>query len=243
MPESVTDRPTKSHEYIFLMSKSAKYYFDQGAVKEPFQGKDERQWMGSYKKDGSILQGISNAGIKRTKRYPKEYGGSGTSFQGHSGYFKADGTPIGDGFRNIRSVWTVATTPCKDAHFATFPPKLIEPCIKAGTSEKGCCPVCGVPWVRIIERKKIPRDELPKDDPNRYITILTHRWQPTCGHNGDPVPCVVLDPFGGSGTTGVVARNLGRNFILIELNPKYVDMQLKRVTDLFTELDIESEEE
>lgn len=137
MPESVKDRPTKSHEYVFLLSKNARYYFDQDAVKEPFQGKDERQWQGCYEKDGSIIQGSTNAGIKRTKRYPKEYGGGGTSFKGHSGYYKEDGTPIGNGFRNIRSVWTIATQPQPEAHFATFPEALVIKCILAGCPEKG----------------------------------------------------------------------------------------------------------
>lgn len=176
MPESVRDRCTKAHEYIFLLSKQAKYYYDADAVKEPFRGKDERQWAGNYKDDGSIIQGDTKKGIKRTKSYPKEYAGGGTSFNGHSGYYKADGTPIGNGFRNLRSVWTVTTKPYKEAHFATFPPKLIEPCILAG------CPRGGV----------------------------------------------VLDPFIGSGTVAMVATQLGRDYIGIDLNPTYIELAEKR---------------
>ena len=115
MPESVTDRCTKSHEYIFLLSKNKKYYYDHEAIKEDCIGKDERQWADTYDKVGSAVQGDTNAGIKRTKRYSKD------------GTFK----------RNKRSVWTVTTKPFKGAHFATFPMDLIEPCVLAG------CPVGG----------------------------------------------------------------------------------------------------
>ena len=113
MPESVTDRCTKAHEYIFLLSKNKKYYFDNEAIKEDCVGKDERQWADTYDKVGSIVQGDTNAGIKRTKRYSKD------------GTFK----------RNKRSVWTVNTKPYKKAHFATFPTDLITPCVLAGSGE------------------------------------------------------------------------------------------------------------
>ena len=155
MPESVKDRCTKAHEYIFLLSKSPKYYFDNEAIKEDCVGKDERKWADSYEKAGSIKQGETNANIKRTKRYSK-----------HGG-FK----------RNKRSVWTVTTKPFKGAHFATFPMDLIEPCVLAG------CPVGGT----------------------------------------------VLDPFAGSGTTGIVAAGNDRNAILLELNEDYIQIALNRI--------------
>ena len=155
MPESVKDRCTKAHEYIFLLSKSPKYYFDNEAIKEDCVGKDERKWADSYEKAGSIKQGETNANIKRTKRYSKD------------GSFK----------RNKRSVWTVTTKPFKGAHFATFPMDLIEPCVLAG------CPVGGT----------------------------------------------VLDPFAGSGTTGIVAAGNDRNAILLELNEDYIQLALDRM--------------
>lgn len=203
MPESVNDRPTTAHEYLFLLSKSPRYYYDWKAILEPFQGKDERQWAGSYDDDGSILQGESNAGKKRTKRYRKTPGknsrvfvdrdpahlskrkkfdqsmaGGGSSFPGHSGYFKADGSPICDSDlgRNKRSVWTVATAPYREVHFATFPPALIVPCIKAGAPEGG----------------------------------------------------IVLDPFGGSGTTADVSKRLARRCISIELSEAYCKLHVGR---------------
>ena len=156
MPESVTDRCTKAHEYIFLVSKNKKYYFDHEAIKEDCVGKDERQWADTYDKVGSVVQGDTNAGIKRTKRYSKD------------GTFK----------RNKRSVWTVTTKPFKEAHFATFPTDLITPCVLAGSGE------------------------------------------------GD----VVLDPFMGSGTTGMVAQHLGRRWLGCELNEEYTDMQKERTS-------------
>ena len=124
MPESVTDRCTKAHEYIFLLTKSAKYYYDVEAIKEK----------------ALLIKTIPRpSGMERqAKKYHNKanYGGGGSSFQGHSGYFKANGMPINpDGKRNKRSVWTVTMQPLPEAHFATFPEKLIEPCIVAGTRE------------------------------------------------------------------------------------------------------------
>lgn len=172
MPESVTDRCTKAHEYIFLLSKQAKYYYDHEAIREDCEGVDERQWAEEYEAVGSVLQGESNAEIKRTKRYNKD------------GSFK----------RNKRSVWTVTTKPYKEAHFATFPMDLIKPCVLAGCPEGG----------------------------------------------------TVLDPFGGSGTTGQIADGHNRNAILCELNPEYIEISKKRLgvgTDLFSEVEIKHERE
>jgi site-specific DNA-methyltransferase (adenine-specific) len=155
MPESVADRCTKAHEYIFLLSKSAKYYFDSGTIKETAVG-------GTSKGNGKRLaeQAISRTGGVIS-------GGIEKSTLGTS----AEET------RNRRSVWTVTTKPYKEAHFATFPTDLIRPCILAG------CPTSGT----------------------------------------------VLDPFGGSGTTGQVAMEEGRNAILCELNADYVGLIRKRI--------------
>lgn len=147
-----------------------------------------------------------------------------------------------------------------DAHFATFPTKLIEPLIKAGTSEKGRCPACAAPWVREVESDKYtPRTveigernvDLSRGDKTRKIdgkskawretaaSRQTLGWSPSCGckekldraafNGGEPVPCTVLDPFGGAGTTGLVADRLGRDAILIELNQSYAEMARKRI--------------
>jgi DNA modification methylase len=127
MPESVTDRPTKAHEYLFLLSKNSKYYFDQEAVRE----ENSRDWSGER-------------GLMGMNTWAKDAGRHDCN-RTKDPQFNPNG-------RNIRSVWTIPTQPTPEAHFATYPEALIVPCIKAGTSEKGECPECGKAWVRVIER-------------------------------------------------------------------------------------------
>jgi DNA modification methylase len=182
MPESVTDRCTKSHEYIFLLSKSPKYYFDHQAIKEPLsqasvsrlsQVNLENQ-IGSNRVPGKTNGPMKavyarSSGNKERKQRPS----SDILQRGaQAGSIPWEGTT-----RNKRSVWSVTTKPFKSAHFATFPPDLIEPCILAG-----------------------------------------------CPKNG-----VVLDPFFGAGTTGLVAKKHGRNYVGIELNFEYIDIAKKRL--------------
>jgi hypothetical protein len=416
MPESVTDRPTKSHEYLFLFAKSERYYFDQEAVREPGQ-----DWS----------KGGPGTGITPTTHYHPENGGN-AGLSSLAGRYKTGEQQAG---RNIRSVWTVATTPygsvtrddaggpsdtlspdcpvhslrairrtlqtagddglldhlrsrsrrtvtrpapergdeqqpsfrldssddrpamtgsvlldssqlptetnghasrtpalptdgdalasiagtadrtsrsegsamsqdggglpdqdapsatgrnghgsrtsepfdgpgstppapssdtpdiaarpeageprcsCPDntmSHFATFPPKLVEPCIKAGTSERGVCPECGAPWRRTTEVVGYDRQRwAPGED--QYHTQSkgkhgatssfttgdvavkqTTGWQPSCAHAAEPIPATLLDCFAGSGTVGTVAQSLSRRAVLIDLNPEYIEQQLKR---------------
>jgi hypothetical protein len=148
------------------------------------------------------------------------------------------------GTRNLRNVWTINPRPYAGAHFATYPAQLVDPCVKAGTSEKGCCPRCGSPWKRVVETLKgnrddkgrthsLPHQRMGKSAPPEKgweSTRTTVGWNPTCScPEHEPVPCTVLDPFMGSGTTGAVAIREGRSFIGIELNPSYVDMALARI--------------
>jgi hypothetical protein len=169
--------------------------------------------------------------------------------------------PIGtippDGRRNRRTVWEIATQPFPEAHFATFPEALVEPCIKAGTSERGCCKECGAPWERVVEKgesmwKHTEVTDTHRPDENsgfnysskvngktisgdlyaewkRKYPDKTLGWQPTCKCNSDIVPCVVLDPFMGSGTTLKVARDLKRDSIGIEISPEYVKIARERL--------------
>lgn len=156
MPESVRDRCTKSHEYVFLLAKSERYFFDPEAIKEPRGSKGNAKTFrggGAYTKRGSF---DNSAKIQR------ESHGNGENKTG---------------LRNKRDVWTVSTTGFRGAHFAVFPEKLAEPCILAG------CPAGGT----------------------------------------------VMDPFTGSGTTGVVAKRLGRNFVGVEINPEYAQMATDRI--------------
>lgn len=172
MPESVTDRCTKSHEYIFMLSKSERYHYDADAVKEDAVC----GWNGSEFHTGKTAE--HQLGRASTKRDPRTGMGRLTydgKRQGGKGQGQEAFVSISEK-RNRRSVWTVPTAPYSEAHFATFPPDLIRPCILAG------CPAGGT----------------------------------------------VLDPFGGSGTTGEVAEQEGRHSVLIELNPEYVKLAKKR---------------
>ena len=151
---------------------------------------------------------------------------------------------------NKRDVWTIATQSYAGDHFATFPEKLVEPCIRAGTPAHGVCSECGAPWARVVERSIVPHDA-PNDygskngqrlgqarnalrerggaNGNPFDAGATTGWQPTCAHDADVVPATILDPFCGSGTTGVVALRQGRSFSGIELNPEYVQLGRQRI--------------
>jgi len=146
MPESVTDRPTTSHEHILMLTKSAKYYWDAEAVREVATGFDGRKDTmmkpsGKYsdrniRNEGDNPNSVHTRGAERWPKSVKyegtDYGGNGTSFRGHSGHTKGDGTMMLPG-RNIRDVWKFTTQPYHDAHFAVFPERLPELCIKAAT--------------------------------------------------------------------------------------------------------------
>ena len=228
MPESCKDRPTKSHEYMFLLSKSKKYYYDAEAIREPHTEIDRRT------SDGKARIAYGGKSNPETRKFS---GGADWLGQHPSG-------------RNKRTVWTVATKPYSEAHFATFPPALIEPCILAGTSERGVCPECGMPWIRQVEHKNMV---IRKTDRMADLgefgrtqssgTMLsppetkTIGWLPSCQCSCDPVPAVVLDPFFGAGTTGLVAKKLGRHYIGIELNEAYVGMAQKRIAAVPNRLD------
>lgn len=156
--------------------------------------------------------------------------------------------------RNLWNYWVIGPSHYPEAHFAVFPEALVEPCIKAGTSEKGCCPKCGAPWVRVVEKTTSfaggsgaagrDPDEINASGKwqaaalkgNRtlkagpVVSAITTGWQPTCNCNCDETtPCIVLDPFCGSATTLWVAQRLGRNGVGIELNPDYCQLAQKRL--------------
>ena len=213
MPESVTDRPTKAHEYVFLLTKSARYFYDADAVREPAAE--------------SVIERAAYA-VGGTKLYnPRNGDGARRSF----GDYAAG--------RNLRSVWTIPSAPFPDAHFATFPPALASRCIQAGTSERGCCAACGAPWARTTEvvwsgnDTPTQADNWRQDNGNTMQAVReTTGWQPSCACDAAVMPCTVLDPFGGSGTVGAVAEGLGRHSVLVELNPAYVAMAERRTAQL-----------
>jgi len=231
MPESVTDRPTKAHEYLFLLSKSPTYFYDAEAIREPITAAKGN--ARSFRGGGSYTGGNSfvNSAAK-----PRETHGNEAS---------------ATGLRNRRSVWTIGTQPFPEAHFATFPPALVEPCIKAGTSEHGVCSACGAPWERVVgdkvevegprsgnKQRSIadgsegdrPGDHLGRGVPWAPSVTPTVGWRQSCKCAGGGVnPAVVLDPFSGAGTTALVATRLRRRAIGIELNPDYVAMSERRI--------------
>ena len=216
MPESVTDRPTRAHEYVFLLSKSARYYYDADAIRTP--GQERIGQAGTFSRNGAVSELVIPGQTAAEHR------------------LRDDRVPAG---ANARTVWSIATQPYKFAHFATFPEKLIEPCILAGTSERGVCGVTGDPWARVVERTSMEINRSERTHPmgrtrssgtmTKPPTCETTGWQPTCDHDSEPVPALVLDPFCGSGTTGVVALRHGRSFIGIELNPEYIELARKRI--------------
>lgn len=176
MPESVTDRCTKAHEYIFLISKNSKYYFDIESMQEPAVGFNDAPVAGS-------LGAMGGPQLRRRKGNAKTFrGGIYTNNKEFANDVQMTRDSHGNsknitGTRNKRDVWNIATTSCPEAHFATFPPALIRPCIKAG------CPVGGI----------------------------------------------VLDPFFGAGTTGIVCIEENREYIGIEINPAYVEIAKRRI--------------
>lgn len=244
MPESVTDRCTKSHEYIFLLTKSARYWYDAEAIKEDIaDGTEARMLRGVSDKhkniNGAPGQPPHSMNQPRENRrgfitQPEE---TGLAPSRHGQNIETGGK------RNKRSVWTISTQAYSEAHFAAFPEKLVEPCILAGCP-KEVCPKCGKARVRIVEKSNTPdltakgsrfdsgktgdRDGGNRTQVGERFVNQSVGWS-DCGCNAGFVPGIVLDPFIGSGTTGLVALKNERSFLGIELNPKYIGMAYRRI--------------
>lgn len=248
MPESAQDRPTTSHEYVFLMSKSERYFYDGLAIAEPVTG-------GAHHRGGGV-NGKAEASSPGARQ---------------NASWSAAVTDLVS-TRNSRSVWTIPTEAFPEAHFATFPTELARRCILAGTSEHGCCSSCGAPFTRIVERAAGPQavpagwaasrspdvlkgrhpngkhaatdpqerqrriiDRIAKareagaDHDNPFPGKTTKGWAPGCSCGAPLVSATVLDPFGGACTVGLVAQRLARDAVLVELSPIYAEMGRKRV--------------
>jgi len=220
-------RPTDAYEHILMLTKSENYFCDAEAVRESLA---ESTLADKRNATGRHTQGSETYGVDPTSPDCPSWYRSKTFVNPESG-------------RNLRNVWTFATQPYKGAHFATFPEELVRRCIAAGTSERGCCPQCGAPWVRIIERKRmvIRKTEGYADaSGNRTATAGTMLepaesetlgWRASCScptpESRVPSPAVVLDPFAGSGTVGEVAYKMGRSAVLIDL--AYQELQRERI--------------
>ena len=249
MPESVTDRCTKSHEYIFLLSKKSHYYFDHEAIREPAaESSAARMLRGVSDTHKNVNGAPGQTAHSMNKPRPRQFGAKvqeGTK-RGDIG-----NTFVDTGKRNKRSVWTVTTKPFRGAHFATFPKDLIEPCVLAGTSEHGCCSKCGAPWNRDVEIKRTFESgsgrsgNLPEGKNGSNLQgggetkdirrgpvchSKTIGWEKTCKCvDAEVVPCTVFDPFTGSGTTAIVSLKHNRNFIGTELNEEYIKIAEDRI--------------
>ncbi|MEW6016447.1 MAG: site-specific DNA-methyltransferase [Pseudomonadota bacterium] len=230
LPESVTDRPTKSREYIFMLAKAQRYFYDQEAIREAMSGASIER----YKYD---FGGAKNQHLKDTDNPMAVVGIPSPTVRG----------------RNARSVWTIATQPRPENFYAAFPDELARRCILAGSPQK-CCPICGAPWERMVERKSVydhttTAPGKSKDGPYAgqtgdgagthdirhgvYSARQDRGFRPTCSCHGNDGSgkAVVLDPFLGRGTTLIVAARYGRDGIGIELNPEYAAMAQRNLDD------------
>lgn len=240
MTASATDRTTVAHETIFLLTKSANYFYDADAIRESFDLELETIMKTPDGWDTSV----GNSGHGAFHRNGRE--------KGYKKKLQTKGA-------NRRSVWRIPTESYKGAHFATYPRRIPDRCIKAGTSEGGACSKCGKPLERVVEKGDVDEDwkkrsgadssgeyrgKARKDfknakaqnasDVKRRIlkgmrTKTTTGWRRGCDCKAKTVPCVVLDPFLGSGTTAAVAKRLGRDWIGIELSPKSVELARDRI--------------
>jgi len=295
MPESANDRPTSAVEYVFLLTKDSRYFYDGEAVRMRRQTAPHA--MGNVRGVERAVGPMDRGGHSQWETPERIWGNDGGRSRRNSDWFF-------ESFRGLYDegdgplAFIVNPAPYKEAHFATFPPGLVSPCIKAGSSEKGCCPTCGAPWRRVVERKQYgdwnsdPTGRLTRGHDNsnalqhdtyyaEYAPPKTLGWRPGCSCGGEttgkavaldkqaasrrlwdrtraaratgadhdnplpgpgstgweagcgcslaPVPCTVLDPFLGSGTTAAVALQLGRRAVGIELKPEYIDLAVDRI--------------
>ena len=290
MPDSVRDRPTSAHDKIFLLSPSARYFYDADAVRTPSNR------MTAYP-DGRHPQNQPTGWVTSPRYHDNNPGRPPETGKNMM--------PVVAGGANLRNVWKISAAPYKGTHFATFPTQLVEPCIQAGTSQMGVCTNCGAPWERVAQasyRKHRPsagNDPRSRSEDKQAQGSLTGKhgwkgnnllrdtntlgWRPTCSCYDDlyrsddqayPAPktarkrhqraawdgrwwrvrrrpgrvqwararAVVLDPFAGAGTTGLVADRLGRDSILVEISPKYAKMARDRIegdAPLFTDASLQ----
>jgi len=261
MPESVQDRPTTAHETVFLLARSERYYFDADAVRVGAQirtesdapirrqteGGTDRRRMGG----GNDGLGVNPAGRNiRTSDFHAASLDALDAYLVHVRHVRAAGglllTPEGE-----PSAFLVNPVPSPYKHFAMWPPALVKPMILASTSERGCCPVCGAGWRRVVDVSgETARDKLKARGASAYAESQPKNaqgldyagshganarqrsprgWQQSClCPPSPPIPCTVLDPFAGTSTTLRVADDLGRHAIGYELNAAYLPIAAER---------------
>lgn len=249
MPESVTDRPVNALEYVFLLTRQPAYFWDCHAVKR--QGAIEAGTRAA--KGGNVRSALKDVNGRPPEYW--EYTGE-RHFRNTDLFFDSLDAPFGliSAADGAPLALDVNTSPYRGSHFATFPPNLVDPLLKAATSEHGCCKICGTPWRRVVEKRLIrgpkavrspvidARDRsADKNDQganrqraghiNGLISAdLTKGWEQICAcPAAEPIACTVLDPFGGAGTVGLVADRLHRDAVLIELNDEFASMTEARL--------------
>lgn len=262
MPESVTNRPTTAHEYVFLFAKSKGYFFDADAVRVGLSPSTHGWTAKTEAPDGDKYSSVGGGHSgKRAESNPAGRNIRTSDFvqtaldeyEAHVARVRAEGglllSPEGDPL-----TFLVNPVAYRGAHFAAWPPRLVAPMILAGTSERGCCPTCGAQWWRRVEKTK--GDAEAKDRPKHLQSAKStlslsgngsEEWAqrgsktldlgffPACSCPAhEPIPSIVFDPFGGSGTTAQVADALGRSAVLCELNAAYHSLIRER---LATKLD------
>ena len=228
MPSSVRDRFSCTYEFVFLLVKEPRYWFDLDAVREPCSA-STLQWGG-----GKQGWGVSNP------LHATPQGTHGPSLRGEG---RCGENP--DAGKNPGDCWDICTEAFPEAHFAVFPSALVRRCLRAGCPAQ-VCEECGKPWERVTEQnatgrtlgdpKEYKSSPTPGDPRKRGVgragesCNVTIGWQPTCTCSAGTKPGLVLDPFCGAGTTGLVATQEGRNFLGIELNSEYVAMAEYRIS-------------
>lgn len=258
MPSSVEDRPGTSVEEIFMLTKSARYFYDGEAIKQIAkypagpnapdkikspQGQGISRRNKNERSDEAIAESSARTRHGFNDRWDNGSSDGQRAYRQSDAFFSALGDVKGvvaNGDGEVLAMH-VATQPYPDSHFATFPPRLIDPLILAGTSAKGCCSSCGSPWERTLEKVFVPQPDVSiergvrgalsqkaMDDsdgrdgfPRGTNATRTTGWQAACECDASVVPCTVLDPFMGAGTTGLVADRLQRNAIGFELSDSY----------------------
>lgn len=234
MPESVADRCTRNHEYVFMLAKSPRYFFDIEAIAEPVAEASVKRISQSTfaQQTGGAKDYRNGTNTNRSARNAQERFAQSASEEGVT--------------RHPRSVLHFNPAPFPAAHFATFPESLPEWAIKCGTSPRAC-EHCGAPWKRREKDPTVGKNAMrgsghfrasPGGPANRegrewlrVAAVTTLGWEPTCrcADNTGAGRCIVLDPFGGAGTTALAAQRLDRDWLLCELNPSYASLSRRRI--------------
>ena len=208
-PEATNDRPRKTHESVFVLSKKPRYYYDPEAVKTP-------------------ASPFSNA-RRRDGRYDPTKGADPSDRR--SGTWVNTHQPE---TVNLRTVWSIGIDNRQDHHYAGFPEKLAETCILAATSQMGACPNCGRQWERNTLEERNTHEHQPALMPGHTAAEEPPLppWSPQCDHECSPIPSMVLDPFCGTGTTVAAALNLGRASVGTDASDHYLRMAVNRISQL-----------